>query len=507
MVDDPFYAKATQSLMSSLKIEKSFHRCLLAIQNEIPAKFLSLHLFDPGLGIIETVVDATINHSLPVSQTTTLSAQARKLIEESTQNPAQIQIIDDLSTNEMGHQLGFDLDTPNSAAMAMDLCMDDEYLGFVALTNTQGEVYSDEHAAYLKLLHDPMALCAAHYHRYSDLVQLKESLTERVSFFQKELLEKVDHEIIGSDQGLKEVMGLCRKVSGLDTPVLIYGETGVGKELFATAIHRGSSKKNGPYIKVNCGGIPQTLLESELFGHEKGAFTGAVTSRPGYFERADKGTIFLDEVGELPLEAQTKFLRVLQDKVVERLGGEESKPLDIRVIAATHRNLEAMVQSGKFRQDLFFRLNVFPITIPPLRDRKYDIASLTRHFIQKKSKEMGLADLPKTMPGSIDHLMDYPWPGNVRELENMVEKEIILARDNLLTFSNFRKEEDLTELTSGNMSLDKAMTKHIKKILNLTHGRVEGKGGAAELMDIHPRTLQSRMKKRGIAPGGKKNQT
>ena len=214
------------------------------------------------------------------------------------------------------------------------------------------------------------------------------------------------------------------------------GETGVGKEVIANAIHNLSLRSNGPFIRVNCGAIPPTLMDSELFGHEKGAFTGALFQKRGRFERADGGTIFLDEIGELPLEAQVRLLRVLQEKEIERVGGTETIQVDIRVIAATHRNLDQMLAEGRFREDIYFRLRVFPIAIPPLRLRPEDIPVLVQHFIQKKCREMKTVKIPSLAPGALDRLMLYNWPGNVRELENAVERELIVNKGSLLSFDD-----------------------------------------------------------------------
>ena len=282
----------------------------------------------------------------------------------------------------------------------------------------------------------------------------------------------------------------------------------MGKEVIAGAIHRLSARRGGPFIKVNCGGIPPTLLESALFGHIKGAFTGALKDAKGYFERAEGGTIFLDEIGELPLEAQARFLHVLQDKTFERVGGGSTRTADVRVLAATHRNLSELAGQGAFRRDLLFRLNVFPITIPPLRHRKVDIPPLASHFIRKITGEMGLPQLPKVAPGAVDRLLEYDWPGNVRELANVIEREIIIRRDSLLTFASMLPpgSEADGSAEDADMDLDKAMARHIIRALRRSKGAVEGAGGAAALLGVHPRTLQSRMRKLGIPFGRKAGQ-
>jgi transcriptional regulator with GAF, ATPase, and Fis domain len=248
-------------------------------------------------------------------------------------------------------------------------------------------------------------------------------------------------------------------------------------------------------------------MDSELFGHEKGAFTGAHSQKRGRFERAHGGTIFLDEIGELPLDAQIRLLRVLQEKEIERVGGSKPIKVDIRTITATHRDLEAMVREGRFREDLYFRLQVFPITIPPLRERVGDIPALVHHFIRKKSREMKLSTTPTLAHGAIERLMSYQWPGNVRELENLVERALILSRGESLTFSDLHPPvpqetgQSPPSIENETMNLNLAMARHIRRTLEMTGGKVEGREGAAELLGINPGTLRHRMRKLGIPFG------
>jgi transcriptional regulator with GAF, ATPase, and Fis domain len=289
--------------------------------------------------------------------------------------------------------------------------------------------------------------------------------------------------------------------------VLLLGETGAGKDVIANAIHYSSPRRDAPFITVNCGAIPETLMDSELFGHEKGAFTGALTQKRGRFERANKGTIFLDEIGELPLQAQVRMLRVVQKKEIERVGGSRPIQVDVRIIAATHRNLEEMIKSGHFREDLWFRLNVFPVMIPPLRQRKEDIPALVNHFIERKSNELKLSTSPKVAIGAIDRLTSYRWPGNVRELENVIERALILNKDGPLRFDQFvaAQQEEKPPALSGHenepINLDEVIFRHIHRVLQMTNGKVHGEGGAAELMGINPSTLRNRMNKLGIPFG------
>ncbi|MEL6547133.1 MAG: sigma-54 dependent transcriptional regulator, partial [Myxococcota bacterium] len=262
----------------------------------------------------------------------------------------------------------------------------------------------------------------------------------------------------------------------------------------------------GPMISMQCGAIPETLLDSELFGHEKGAFTGASERRRGRFERANGGTLFLDEIGELSPEAQVKLLRVLQEKRFERVGGTQSVAVDVRVIAATHRDLESMVREGTFREDLWYRLNVLPIRIPPLRLRREDVPSLVQHFVARKAQELGLSAVPSLSAHDLQRLNDYDWPGNVRELQNIVERALLLSDGDKLRFPTLSERRDrqsarVASLLRGSArvpTLDEAMAAHIRSVLETTGGKVAGPGGAAEALDINPGTLRSRMKKLGI---------
>ena len=331
-----------------------------------------------------------------------------------------------------------------------------------------------------------------------ELEKLKERLQEENIYLQEEI--KIEHnfgEIIGSSYEMKKVMLDIEKVAPTDSNVLLLGETGTGKELVARAIHSISSRKERPLVKINCAALTASLIESELFGHEKGAFTGALVRRAGRFELADGGTIFLDEIGELPLELQVKLLRVLQEGEFERVGSSDTVKVDVRTIAATNRDLKKAVEKGLFREDLFYRLNVFPILVPALRNRKDDIPILVQHFIKKYGPKIGRH--PKMVSKkTLDTLTSYGWPGNVRELENAVERALIISKGEQLEFGNWFSDKDVDKNTFSDVTLEQVEREHIIKILELTSGRVSGEKGAAKILGMNPHTLFSRMKKLGI---------
>ncbi|PZR26455.1 MAG: sigma-54-dependent Fis family transcriptional regulator [Citrobacter freundii] len=304
--------------------------------------------------------------------------------------------------------------------------------------------------------------------------------------------------LIGESPQLKAVIEQIRTVATTDTSVLITGESGTGKEVVAKAIHQLSNRAKKPLITVNCGALPQTLVESELFGYEKGAFTGANQRHAGKFEQANGGTIFLDEIGELPLEMQVKLLRVLQEKEIERLGSSQTIKVDIRIIAATNRNLEKEVAEGRFRLDLYYRLNVFPIELTPLRTRKKDIPLLAQHFLQLYSTQNGKT-ISEIDPQTMEQFMQYAWPGNIREMQHLIERNVLFATGGLLKVEMPKQLMKQTDITGGSIkTMEELERDHIVATLQHAGGKVSGPGGAAELLGIPAQTLYSKMKKLGI---------
>ncbi len=306
-------------------------------------------------------------------------------------------------------------------------------------------------------------------------------------------------EIVGRSPALAAVLDKVRRVAPTDATVLIYGETGTGKELIARAIHSASQRADKPLIKLNCAALPAGLVESELFGHEKGAFTGAIARRTGRFELADGGTIFLDEIGELPADTQAKLLRVLQEHEFDPVGGTAPRTVDVRVIAATNRDLLKAVRERLFREDLYYRLSVFPIRIPPLRERSVDIPLLAMFLLEKYAGRIGRR-FEGIAPDTLQRLATYPWPGNVRELENVLERAVILAAGPMLEVDPEILEHATSEADArASGSLEEIEKGHILKVLGQTRWVIEGPRGAADMLGLHPNTLRSRLKKLGLS--------
>jgi transcriptional regulator with GAF, ATPase, and Fis domain len=315
-----------------------------------------------------------------------------------------------------------------------------------------------------------------------------------------------DAAIVGASNGLKSIMHQVAQVAPTDATVLLLGETGTGKAVVARAIHQLSPRRHRRLVVVDCGALPPTLIESELFGHERGAFTGAHTSQAGRFEVASGGTLFLDEIGELPLELQPKLLRVLQEGVIERLGSSRPVRVDVRIVAATNRNLADDVRAGRFRRDLYYRLNVFPIVLPPLRQRRDDLPALVRYLAERLGTRLG-RPVARITSGSLEALERHHWPGNIRELENVLQQAIILSRNGVLDLSGFTGEcldaIDAPRLAGGEVRpMIDAERDHLKFVLERARWRIEGLAGAAELLGLHPSTLRSKMRKLGIVRPG-----
>ncbi len=412
-------------------------------------------------------------------------------------------------------------------ALVCPLLAEGRPLGVALLfAETEGALGA-EHLGVAQALLEPLTVAFENDQRLLELARMREALeADRRALLSRLDRQDISDTVVGAGAGLGQVMQRVEQVAPTDAPVLILGETGSGKEVIARAIHARSRRARGPVVRVNCGAIPAQLIDSELFGHERGAFTGAVATRKGWFERADGGTLFLDEIGELPLEAQVRLLRVLQDGSLERVGGHQAITVDVRIVAATHRNLETMVADGKFREDLWYRISVFPVRLPALRERPQDIPALATHFAQRAGQRLGGAPLTPS-EHDFELLVSYPWPGNVRELATVIERAAILGDGKRLEIAKaigtyepavqplrpltlppapMAADVPIQPLTidhvvqtGGNVApLDSAMVSHIERALLAAHGRIEGPFGAARMLGINPHTLRARMRKLGI---------
>lgn len=383
--------------------------------------------------------------------------------------------------------------------------------GLLVLAAPPGRRFSPDDAQRVQSLLEPFSVALENDQRLREIAALREAAeADRTSLLSRLGRQAIGDTIVGEESGLRAVMERVELVGRSDVPVLIFGETGTGKELVARAIHNRSRRHSGPFLRVNCGAIPPELIDSQLFGHERGSFTGAVDTHQGWFERADRGTLFLDEIGELPLAAQVRLLRVLQDGVFERVGGQQPINVDVRIVAATHRDLSSMVREARFREDLWYRLAVFPISLPPLRDRRDDIPALARHFAQRAAIRFGLTPC-ELVPHDIRLLVSYAWPGNVRELASVMDRAAILGDGHRLdvatalgvpTTASSPQQEPATAPAASEsaeiVTLDEAMRRHIQRALAAVAGRIEGRSGAADLLGINPHTLRARMRKLGI---------
>ena len=391
---------------------------------------------------------------------------------------------------------------------AIALTCDDIQLGVLSF-------YAKEHGAFTRDVRDIIEQIAeqvstvlAHIlanekieQQLEEINRYKQQLEEENHYFKEATTTGYTYsDIIGTGEAMQKMFHLLGQVANANSTVLILGETGTGKELVARAIHNASPRKDKLMVKVNCAAMPASLIESELFGHEKGSFTGAMERRIGKFELANKGTLFLDEIGEMPVDLQVKLLRAIQEKEIERVGGKGPIKVDVRIIAATNRDLKKEVAEGRFREDLFYRLNVFPMTLPPLRARKEDIPALATHFIKKYSRNAGRKEMSLSSK-AMKELMSYDWPGNVRELEHLLERSVLLTTGNVIKEIDLPviyKKHSVKEEKDYSKTLAEMEREYIVEVLKRCNGKVYGPGGAAEVLGLRVSTLNSRIKKLGI---------
>jgi transcriptional regulator with GAF, ATPase, and Fis domain len=384
-----------------------------------------------------------------------------------------------------------------------------EVLGVIVVLSRQNVPEASQ--VWGRIFADHIAGAVANARAFEEIQRLKAELEQQNAYLKEEVIEaKAFGDLVGQSAALRQVVNQTDLVAPTDASVIILGETGTGKELVAHEIHRRSRRKDKPLIRVNCASIPKDLYESEFFGHARGAFTGAIKERAGRFEAAEGGTIFLDEIGEVPLELQSKLLRVLQEKSYERLGENRTRRADVRIIAATNRDLKREAAEGRFREDLYYRLNVFPVQVAPLRDRREDIPLLAQHFIKLSVKEMACAK-PRLTRAGIIQLQSYDWPGNIRELRNVIERAVILARGGTLEFdlpahqiqAPVSSSRASAEQTGDQDFLTEAQMRryerdNLVRVLDGTGWKIKGENGAAELLGLKSTTLVSRIKKLGL---------
>lgn len=512
--EEKFINEVTLRLYSSLNIEVALYETFKYLSNYFPLELAHMFIFNSTEGNLRYLAAAHNRRGLLVDETIYISEASVMILRASSipvvtvLTKSESPVIKDIFEHFQSTSR-YMLFKPDEELSALAIFFDigQPLVGGFALVARGASAYNDEHKRYLVMVQRPLAGSVLNLLHHREVV----CLSERLANEKRGLEEKLGHisagAIIGAETGLKEVAELVRRVAPLGSPVLITGETGVGKEVIANAIHQSSGRADRPMISINCGAISENLIESELFGHEKGAFTGATSLKRGYFEQANGGTFFLDEIGELPLSAQVKLLRVLQTMEFQRVGGSRMIIVDVRVITATNRDLREMVRKRNFREDLWFRLNVFPIKIPPLRERKGDIPALAEYFAVRKAREMNLPVHPGFSPDALFQLTAYHWPGNIRELQNIIERALIISRGSPLSFpalsattaasSTDDKISDRSE-NGGVQQLDDIIRTHIESVIKYTKGRIEGDSGAAKLLGVNHSTLRGKMRKLGI---------
>lgn len=500
-----FFREATLRICGSLDIDQALERTFEYVKQHIPADTMGLGFSELNSGRISVLTSVADPDARFIwkdgGPEIRLSPEQVAFIHSQSPDRPMVRIVNRPEDQDEPLRALFP-ELKSNSAIFMRLDIRGEEIGALLISVAERDRYTPEHARLIESVRGPFTIAMLNGRRYRELVESGRLLAEEHKALKADLNRASSIEVVGADFGLREVLDQVRRIAPSSSPTLLLGETGTGKEVIANAIHTASQRSKEPMIVMQCGAIPETLLDSELFGHERGAFTGAMERKRGRFERANGGTLFLDEIGELSMSSQIKLLRVLQEKKFERIGGTSTLEVDVRVIAATHRDLESMVRAGTFREDLWYRLNVLPIRVPPLRLRRDDIPSLVQYFIKLKAREMNLMTTPFVSQGDLQRLRKYDWPGNVRELQNLVERALILSRDGKLVFPDLGQPETQTQPTvathQGLHSLDHAMRLHIRYVLEQTKWKVAGSQGAAEVLGLNPSTLRFRMQKLGI---------
>jgi formate hydrogenlyase transcriptional activator len=485
------------AIVTKLTREELFTAISEVLARVIKFDRLALAMYDPESDVLRLVTYAGPYHRddyTPIGRVLDLndSPAGRAFLNQKPVLRRDLETERQTSSEQRAYGHGF------KSLCALPVTIRGRRIGAITVGSLAKNQYTEADAEFLMEIANQIAIAVDNMKSHEETEALKARFEAEAIYLQEEI--KTEHnfeEIIGQSAPVRQLLRNVEQVAPTEATVLIQGETGTGKELVARAVHDRSRRKDRPLVKVNCGSIPAGLVESELFGHEKGAFTGAMQRRVGRFELANGGTIFLDEVTELPVDTQVKLLRVLQEGEFERVGSSQTIKVDVRAIAATNRDLKEVVKNGTFRSDLFYRLNVFPLAVPPLRERKDDIPLLVNFFLSKFGKKLG-KEVRGVSQKSMDSLLHYDWPGNVRELQNIVERAVVLASGPIVQIDRAMMRSGETAQESAVDTLENAERNHILRALNETHWVVHGKKGAAELLGINPSTLRSRMEKLGI---------
>lgn len=540
---------AVQSMTTSLDMDKAMIETLACLQQYFPLDAISLHQFSAKLQALKLYFLVSSGKFDFVESTVPISGL--KIPYHRLYHTGMDSIIlcdcnkdDELATAHSNALATFIENKERSYLIGM-LQYKNEVIGHLCFMGSHASCFTEEHKRMFSLLLAPFASALSNLLTHKSTIEFQKKLYAQVETLKNNLDVLKDKRLIGESNGLKQTMAMVQQLRDSELPVLILGETGTGKELIADSVQAISMRKDKPFVKVNCGAIPDSLIDSELFGYEKGAFTGALTSRAGKFEQAHGGTIFLDEIGELPLQAQVRLLRVLQNNTITRVGGTKSIEVNVRIIAATNKSLEHMMQQGTFREDLYYRLYVFPITLPPLRERKDDLPELIYYFAKRTYAELSIHAQARISTQTLSRLLAYSWPGNIRELENCIKRAITIFDEGPLQLEQMLPQDEGWYLTKENekdyleqcidkrvhsilqsyfnaeqlsmpqqsrtpaiqteahnsqavLTLDEAQRQAIAKALTVSHGKIHGKGGAAELLAINPNTLRSKMRKFGM---------
>ncbi|MFV0348309.1 MAG: sigma-54 interaction domain-containing protein [Halodesulfovibrio sp.] len=501
--ESDFYREATKSLFCDLEMGAALQNVLAFLKTHIPADAISLTSSDEDENCLINHASSRPDSWMFFPERIYMPQADRERAWREKADMPKVTIINDMDLLPIeDRRILLLFMMPNTSFLRLSLVWRGLHMGSLLIFAEGKNRYTEEHVKKMELLVEPFSIAFANLLHYRQVQKFKKQLEEENDFLKSELFGELQLDIIGSESGRHPVMQKVYQGAPTASTVLLLGDTGVGKELVANAIHQYSHRKDGPFIKLNCGAIPESLIDSELFGHERGAFTGALQRKLGRFERAHGGTIFLDEVGELPLSAQARLLRVIQNREIERVGGTKVISVDVRIIAATHQNLPAMANRRMFREDLYYRLNVFPIESPPLRERMDDLARLIDYFSRKKSQALNINRQFRPSAEELEVMKQYHWPGNVRELENVIERALITDGKATPQFCGRLQpcQEDAT-MAPRPEALHDVIAGHIAQVLKRTGGRIEGKNGAAEVLQMHPSTLRAKMRKLGIAFG------